>query len=193
MYRLNARALNPPPNPNAAARVDADAARAHIRPARRPDGREDGNISEESPGSTETRVPGNARRVKAQGQCNRERPPKPGVAGFPRETRPARVKRWGKSPPRTRQRGRHGKPHPEQDQIGAARPGESPGTSVSGPPPGSVARDRQQWRSERNGRRRPATGATEPGLQAVWRFSLLLPQSRQTGAARRRYPFLHDR
>ena len=31
------------------------------------------------------------------------------------------VKRWGKSPPRTWQQGRHGKPHPEQCRIGASR------------------------------------------------------------------------
>lgn len=31
------------------------------------------------------------------------------------------VKRWGKSPPRTGQPGRHGKPHPEQCRIGAPR------------------------------------------------------------------------
>ncbi len=31
------------------------------------------------------------------------------------------VKRWGKSPPRERQRKRHGKPHREQCQIGTAR------------------------------------------------------------------------
>ena len=31
------------------------------------------------------------------------------------------VKRWGKSPPRTGQPGRHGKPHPEQCRIGALR------------------------------------------------------------------------
>ena len=42
------------------------------------------------------------------------------------ETKPpratgARVKRCGKSAPRTRQRGRHGKPHQEQDRIGATR------------------------------------------------------------------------
>ena len=35
------------------------------------------------------------------------------------------VKRWGKSPPRTWQQGRHGKPHPEQCQIGASRGGWS--------------------------------------------------------------------
>ncbi len=32
-----------------------------------------------------------------------------------------RVKRWGKSPPRPWQQGRHGKPHPEQCRIGALR------------------------------------------------------------------------
>ena len=31
-----------------------------------------------------------------------------------------RVKRWGKSPPRTWQQGRHGKPHREQCQIGVS-------------------------------------------------------------------------
>ena len=31
------------------------------------------------------------------------------------------VKRWGKSPPRTGQPGRYGKPHPEQCRIGASR------------------------------------------------------------------------
>ncbi len=33
----------------------------------------------------------------------------------------ARVKRWGKSPPRNWQQKRHGKPHPEQCRIGAWR------------------------------------------------------------------------
>jgi hypothetical protein len=69
---------------------------------------------EESPGSTETRC-----RLTAGGGDPREsatenRPP----GWFASQ---ARVKRWGKSPPRERQRKRHGKPHREQDQIGAAR------------------------------------------------------------------------
>ena len=34
---------------------------------------------------------------------------------------PARVKRWGKSPPRGWQQHRHGKPHREQCQIGPPR------------------------------------------------------------------------
>ena len=42
--------------------------------------------------------------------------------------RRARVKRWGKSPPRRRQRRRHGKPRQEQGQIGIAR---GPGPRVS--------------------------------------------------------------
>ena len=76
-----------------------------------------------------------------------------------------RVKRWGKSPPRERQRKRHGKPHREQDQIGAAR----------------RATGKAGFRAAaRVGRaRRSATGVpeewpsiaqkawTEPGLQAV--------------------------
>ena len=37
----------------------------------------------------------------------------------------AMVKRWGKSPPRDWQQDRHGKPHPEQRQIGASRGGRS--------------------------------------------------------------------
>ncbi len=62
-------------------------------------------------------VPGNARRGRPQGQCHRKQ-----TAGLGRASvRPVRVKRCGKSAPRARQRGRHGKPHREQDQIGAAR------------------------------------------------------------------------
>jgi len=64
-------------------------------------------------------VPANGRRGRPQGKCHREQ-----TAGRPRpfgRIRQARVKRWGKSPPRERQRKRHGKPHREQDQIGAAR------------------------------------------------------------------------
>src|SRR5207237_9775803 len=58
-------------------------------------------------------------------------------------------KRWGKSPPRDRQRKRHGKPHREQDQIGAAR--RATGSGVSASPPGSVARGARQRASQRNG------------------------------------------
>ncbi len=62
-------------------------------------------------------VPGNARPGKPEGKRHRE------------ETAPVsaevRVKRWGKSPPRTWRQERHGKPHREQCQIGASRGGRS--------------------------------------------------------------------
>ncbi len=71
---------------------------------------------EESPGSSETRC-----RITSGGGNPREsatesKPP-PGLA-------PAvRVKGCGKSAPRAWQQERHGKPHREQDRIGATRPG----------------------------------------------------------------------
>ena len=77
-----------------------------------------GNLhrGEESPGSTEKRC-----RVTPGG------PGSPGSGKVPqRADRPlvfglrARVKGCGKSAPRDRQRKRHGKPHREQDRIGAA-------------------------------------------------------------------------
>jgi hypothetical protein len=99
-------------------------------------------FGEESPGSTETRC-----RITSGGGDPREsatenKPPA-------RFAGPARVKRWGKSPPRDRQRKRHGKPHREQDQIGAAR--RATGSGVSASPPGSVARGARQRASQRNG------------------------------------------
>ena len=61
-----------------------------------------------------TTVPVNGRRGRPQGKCHREQ-----TARTPCGLLAARVKRWGKSPPRFRQRGRHGKPHREQGRIGA--------------------------------------------------------------------------
>ena len=89
-------------------------------PASRPGGRCRGTglcgpiPVEESPGSRDQRW-----RLTAAGGDPREsatesRPP----AGQPVQ---ARVKRCGKSAPRVRQRKRHGKPHREQNRIGAAR------------------------------------------------------------------------
>ncbi len=106
--------------------------------------------------------------------AERRRPPSGGSRGV-------RVKRWGKSPPRTRQRGRHGKPHREQDRIGAAR---ASAQSFPDQSPGLVARGVRQRASQTNGRhvgREPRH--TEPGLQADWRFS---PPSRRGAAARDR-------
>jgi hypothetical protein len=61
-------------------------------------------------------VPGNARRGRPQGKCHR----KYTAAASRNSGRAARVKWCGKSAPRCRQRQRHGKPHREQDQVGAA-------------------------------------------------------------------------
>jgi hypothetical protein len=98
-------------------------------------------------------VPGNARRGRPQGKCHRKY-----TAGPFRETaRAARVKRCGKSAPRRRQRGRQGKPHREQDQVGAAGIPEIFGDAgrAFAPPLGSVARGARQRASQRNGHHRP--------------------------------------
>jgi hypothetical protein len=123
-------------------------------------------------------VPGNARRGRPQGKCHREQTAGARSRGLSLEQPPARVKGCGKSAPRGRRRPRHGKPHREQDRIGAAgrpvlrdrcRRGAFPP-----PPPGWVARGVRQRTSQRNGHPWPARAGTEPGLQAVWHL-LLLP------------------
>ena len=123
---------------------------------------------EESPGSMEARcrvTPGGG---DPRDSATENRPPALRERSWP----PARVKRCGKSAPRPRRRGRHGKPHREQDQIGAARGigrrRPSP-KRASAPPPGSVARGAGRPASQRNGHPSPSRGRTEPGLQAVWR------------------------
>ena len=73
-------------------------------------------------------VPGNARRGRPQGKCHRKQTARLGSSCC---SGVARVKGWGKSPPRARQRDRHGKPHREQDRIGMARGFSS--RPVSGP------------------------------------------------------------
>ncbi len=57
------------------------------------------------------------RRGNPKESATENRPP----AGETTVSLRARVKRRGKSPPRSRRRERHGKPHPEQGQIGAER------------------------------------------------------------------------
>ncbi len=78
-----------------------------------------GNLRGKS-GLHEARVPGNARRGQPQGKRHREESALR-VAKVRLCQSRVMVKRWGKSPPRTGQPGRHGKPHPEQCRIGALR------------------------------------------------------------------------
>ena len=98
-------------------------------------------------------VPDNVRR----GLSPRKRRSAPGTVPqrtdrlLPLRRKTARVKRCGKSAPRDRQRNRHGKPHREQDRIGAAR-----------------ARSRKRTRPDRSGSaarvgclRRRVTGVPE--------------------------------
>jgi hypothetical protein len=119
---------------------------------------------EESPGSTGIRC-----RLTAGGGDPREsatenKPPAQEPQGVPR----ARAKRCGKSAPRPWQQGRQGKPHREQDRIGAAVP---QGTEVFrlaarvGRVRRAARRVPEEWPSRIPGR--PGM-RTEPGLQAVW-------------------------
>jgi hypothetical protein len=134
---------------------------------------------EESPGSTEARC-----RVTPGGGDPRESateniPPSPAL---PYGTAwAARVKWCGKSAPRRRQRWWHGKPHREQDQVGAAG-GRRHCADAAGRASRAAARVGRARRSATDvpdewpsPRRRFAPMAdhrsgTEPGLQTVWRF-----------------------
>ena len=124
---------------------------------------------EESPGSTEVRC-----RVTPGGGDPRESATESTPPVIRDTGRAARVKRCGKSAPRRRQRRRQGKPHREQDQVGAAgipvrrecradlraaaRVGRTRRSATSVP---------EEWPSPFRG---PAPqGGTEPGLHAVWR------------------------
>ena len=104
-------------------------------------------------------MPGNTRRGRPQGKCHR----KYTANLFRSSGRAARVKRCGKSAPRRRQRRRQGKPHREQDQVGAAGTPEISGAArrAFAPPLGSVAGGARQRASQRNGhpRRRIAPAA----------------------------------
>ena len=73
---------------------------------------------EESPGSMERRCRITSGGGDPRDSATESRPPQTGSS----DLAGVRVKGCGKSAPRTRQRGRHGKPHREQDRIGAARP-----------------------------------------------------------------------
>lgn len=58
-------------------------------------------------------MPANGRRGRPQGKCHRKQTAAVSAT--------ARVKGWGKSPPRDWQQERQGKPHREQNRIGAVR------------------------------------------------------------------------
>ena len=124
---------------------------------------------EESPGSTKqgwrvTPAVGNHRESATES-----------IPPMARSRDQARVKGCGKSAPGLRQRGPHGKPHPEQGRIGAARPRKRAG---------AFRIDRPGWLLELRSNPKPRRMAapawlvckhtargTEPGLQAPWQFS----------------------
>jgi hypothetical protein len=127
--------------------VDLAPCECHLSPASRPDGRL-AESGEESPGSMDERcrvIPGGG---DPRESATEKRPPAFG---------PVRVKRWGKSPPRTRQRGRHGKPHREQDQEGIAW------AFIFGWGPASFRRAIRVGRAKR-----PATGAPDEWPSRRW-------------------------
>ena len=122
-------------------------------------------------GLHETRVAGNARPVGLFEGRLRESATE-SIPPMACSQAQARVKGCGKSAPGLRQRGPHGKPHPEQGRIGAARPRKRAG---------AFRIDRPGWllelRSNPWPRRMAAparqvckhtAGGTEPGLQAPW-------------------------
>ena len=96
--RLTPRAVVPTPHPRAEGWMAAGAGKLRR--------------GEESPDSMKQRcrvMPGRGNPTES---ATENRPPASGLV---------RVKRWGKSPPRPWQQGRHGKPHREQCQIGSPR------------------------------------------------------------------------
>ena len=82
------------------------------------------------------------------------------------------VKRWGKSPPRTGQPGRYGKPHPEQCRIGALRGKVVPDGKETAT--GTLQPKGPGWQLDRPGNRcgrgmviQGGNPGTESGLQAI--------------------------
>ena len=115
-------------------------------------------------------VPANGRRGRPQGKCHRKQT----ARRSPKRRNWVRVKGWGKSPPRDRQRDRHGKPHREQNRIGTARGASS--RQVSRP-------------AVRVGcSKRPATGAPEEWPSRGRKPAIQNPAYRPTGTLRRRRP-----
>ena len=126
-------------------------------------------------------MPGNARRGRPQGKCHRKQTAAAAAA--------VRVKGWGKSPPRDRQRKRHGKPHREQNRIGAARIPQGI-RSFPDQPPGLVARGVRQRASQMNGRhvRQQCRAIQNPAYRPADTFSLPVSMIRPAPAGARRAP-----
>ena len=136
-------------------------------------------------GLHETRVAGNARPVAVLGWRPRESATesKPPMACLQVQ---ARVKGCGKSAPGLRQRGPHGKPHPEQGRIGAARrlvrqgcfaPGLRAATARVGCSSRGAIHGPDEWLPPqiRSACRIPSAD-TEPGLQAPWHLKCAQPK-----------------
>jgi hypothetical protein len=104
-------------------RLDPAALHEQLCKARRPDGRCRLAPAEESPGSTGKRCRLTAGEGDLRDSATENKPPAQGSRDTPR----ARAKRCGKSAPRPWQQGRQGKPHREQDRIGAAAPATAQG------------------------------------------------------------------
>ena len=126
-------------------------------------------------GLHETRVAGNARPVGLFEGRLRESATE-SIPPMACSQAQARVKGCGKSAPGLRQRGPHGKPHPEQGRIGVARPCKRAG---------AFRIDHPGWllelRSDPQPRRMAAPAwlvckhtarGTEPGLQAPWHHKM---------------------
>ncbi len=122
-------------------------------------------------------VPGNARRGRPQGKCHRKQTAPLRAHALRR----VRVKRCGKSAPRSWQQERQGKPHQEQRQIGVAygpfparHPGRRREASGNGRPRGMVIH-LPQGRGQ-NPAYRPS-GSFHPSFrkrhQISWRLSFL--------------------
>ena len=147
-----------PPWRGARATVDAGHARAHLH--RAPGGWAAAG-SRAGGGWRKVRAPqeyGAGQRpagVKPQGKCHREQTARP-----PRGRR-VRVKGCGKSAPRPRRRGRHGKPHREQGRIGAAG-GACPGVIPRQVEAGAFLPRRPGWPREACRKARPRGMVAHP-------------------------------
>ena len=134
--------------------------------------------AEESPGSTKRgwRVTpaGPGLRSRVRDSATESRPPM-----TPDSIRgQARVKGCGKSAPRGWQQSRHGKPHPEQDRIGAGRPFGDWRVSRQS----SWTCARPGWSLERHGNMPPRGMAASAALSCPWAGNGRRYRTRLTGS-----------